>query len=224
MKSLFTVISILFALTASAAPSPYVPKPKHIDPPTVIIDGSTVKLKDQLEGLLKGRPIVLIGDWNSSGAPEIPYKPAYEFSYRCQAQMTDQISRQNEFGFYGFFAVADFQITNEKTSFTTDELTWFGKKIYQDHTVMDTDDKIPFSLNGSAIGLYFRSSADQNDRINLVLNLEQLVGSVIISEQNRIEGHRNDSGLSGSVAMDLRSKDDMPMPVMNLKVQCTKEK
>lgn len=190
----------------------------------VVKNGGSVMIKDQLEGLLKGRPTVLIGDWNSSGAPEIPYQPGYQFSYRCQAQMGDQISRQNELGTYGFFAIAEFQISNEKTYFSTDELTWFGKKIYQDHKVMDTDDAIPFSLKGSAIWLQLRPASDQNDRTFLNLYLEQAIGSVIVTERKVSEGRRDGPGLSGSVEMNLRANQDMPVPQMNLKVQCDKIK
>jgi hypothetical protein len=179
--------------------------------------------QDKLEGLTNGRPKLFIGDWNSSGAPELPYVPDYEFSYKCQAQMNDSLDRGQGAQKHRVYAAAEFTLSNSQTFFYSQDLTWFGKKRYSGNKVMDSDDKLPFSLNGTyiAFGLK-RGSSIEEDRTLLHLHLEQTVGKVIIMETETAQGLRSFDGLRASARTDLRTTNQQPVANLSLEVHCTK--
>jgi hypothetical protein len=180
---------------------------------------------DVIEGQLKGRPTFKIGDWNSSGAPEIPYVPNYEFAYQCQAQLDDGLTYGEGASAYRFYAVADFKITNENTFYRTDDLTWFAKKRRSSAQILDSDDLIPFSTRGSWIRFGLRpGSASDGDRTYLYLELDQAFGPAIVVESALEQGTRFSGSLTAEAHVETKSNGKKAVPSMTLKVYCDKEK
>ncbi len=218
------VLSILTALCFSGLYSSALTKPSK---PLIPIQITTDLKKDVKEGTLKDRPSLgKTGDWNSSGAPEMPYHPEYEFSYRCQVQMTDQVIRTEGGNKYVFWATAVFELSDKQASISTAEMKWYGKKLFGLNTVNDTDDKIPFALDGGDVFLIFRrSQTPEKDLVYLFLNLEQKIGSAAkVSENARVQSDRNTLWISGQVETKVSSQNSAPYPTMKMNVTCEKEK
>jgi hypothetical protein len=181
---------------------------------------------DVLEGLVNGRPKLFLGDWNSSGAPELPYVPDYEFSYKCQAQMNDNLERGQGSQKYSFYAVAEFTISNSKTFHRVEEMTWFGKKRYSGNKVMDSDDKLPFTIKGSyiAFGLK-RGSSVEDDRTFLNIHLEQILpGNLVVMESELAQGLRSFDSLRASARTSVRTTNQKPFPNLTLQIFCDKDR
>ncbi len=215
---IFSLLAILiFGLAGFAK------QPKVVIQPHVVTQPKLTT--DVIEGLIKDRPTLLIGDWNSSGAPELPYTPDYEYSYKCQAQMTDGLNYGQGSQKYKIYAVAAFSISNGSHTIKTEDLTWYTKKRFAGNKVMDSDDKLPFSTDGSRITFGIkRGETIEEDRTFLSVYLEQSLGSIIAMESKISRGQRWDPSIEAIVHTDLRSSDGKPTANLVLQVDCDKER
>lgn len=167
-----------------------------------------------------------LGDWNSSGAPEPPYLPGYDYSYTCQAQLTDGLIRNDKDGSasYRFYAIANLNLKNNVSSIRSEDLQWTAQKFFNGASVLDTNEPIPFSTEGNFFGIYLRPGGGQElDEVHFFASLVQKEGPLKISAYNKKSILRNDSTMELYVETNVRHDENPHQPSMQLRVLCYKE-
>jgi hypothetical protein len=176
-----------------------------------------------------GSPILEMGDWNSSGAPELPYDPSYPYSYRCQLQLQDSIKRVEKTPtgdrYYDLIAVAETIIDNTHTGAQGKDLQWYGKKVFSMQEIVDSADAIPFDTSTSYIGIGFRpDTSAKGDVTNLYVSLSQQIGQLVFADHSVEKSNRSASRIVSTVYLDIRSQSPPAVPALSIRVICDKEK
>lgn len=120
---------------------------------------------------------ILEGDWESAGAPPAPYDPPYEFSYSCQAELTDGKVHSGKAGNHKFYAVANFELKNE-TRFVREIKTWKYLKVGAngEETELGSRPAKMVATEGHSFGLGLGRRADGDDEVLLSASVRQLLG------------------------------------------------
>ena len=166
-------------------------------------------------------PVFQRGDWSSSGDTPPPYHPSYNYSYRCQAQLSDQITRKDRSGArYQSFAIADFTIDKHHTSIDSRNLKWFHHRVYNVENIVETKDSIPFSTVGAQIWTRFeQGESSETDALILALNLSQKFGDLVVSENSQLRATRAKRSFETTLSLKVR-RGSRPLPNLLLRVLC----
>lgn len=133
---------------------------------------------------------ILEGDWESAGAPVMPYDPDYQYAYACQAQLTDGEAIMENGDYHQLYAVAKFELNNSKSYASAKDLKWFWvKEAGEEETVVPEPKVLPFRLEGISAGLFLRPGSP--DLVTLTVNVELELGKYALSESGQSRGDRN---------------------------------
>lgn len=165
------------------------------------------------------------GDWSSSGDLPMPYKPAYGFRYKCQAQITDQLGFVDQASGQSFriFAIADFVLDNSRVGVNTRDLVWEKIRLFSSLESTPDSGAIPFVTDTGAIYLRFEPRADHSqDVIHLGLFVTQPLGDLMLSNSSWKASTVARPRLESTVSIDLRHKSGAQVPQLMLRAVCNR--
>lgn len=176
-----------------------------------------------------------LGDWSSSGAPDFPYEPEYDFSYICQIQLTnglyynssgEPVNKWTERAeVYSLYAISNIRFNKRVTAISTDNLKWKTVKFYHNDKIENTSRRAEVQLKGHRLSLSFvAGETTKKDSVVLAMSVTQPIGILNVSADARTIESRRSLEFTSYVSTSIRSSQTEFMPNYQLRAVCRLEK